>query len=650
MGISYWVVVSLGEHVVMNIQAIYDRLQRDYLSIFGISPQLRYSRAPLYEASWKDLLDVIEWLGTERCVDARHIPTTEKSNESYCLLDNSQIAKSDCELYEIRKGSASGFIALLTVPRELTDLVLAFLRTRNPRLLRGLRQACLITYKSKSNEVTAEQEEKAIMGFTHRNDVCESLSSSHYRLLSRSGSQIGRTLALARTLINIVLDPVDWYNIQPAHGPGAVSDCGKGIEKWEAIDGQTSRITDKFYPLSDFFSPTPDSFDHESARFSAPHCNLAIVPKDRRGPRVICTQPSWLMWIQQGQWKSMRRTIETARILQTNRHLVSDVGRCSIKFDKQQQNGGLALESSRTREFATIDLADASDLVSWGLVKFLLNKRNTQFLAASRSTHVKIRGDLVKLHMYAPVGSVMCFPVETLVFWVIATAAILVRDGVTREKLSGSASKFLQQNLSEVFVFGDDILVRREACELVCERFREIGFKPNKRKTFSEGFYRESCGVDAYYGERLDIVRLQSLTLTSMSDAYATIELVNRARGMGYVQLAEYLECQVESYLGFGIAAGNCGGAFWTRGWPSNTWGQHQALMWNLRHGRKIRYNYWLDYYEAWTVIASPRLLKAPQDGRSRLFRGLTTGVSEHTIDWSKPDDLQYDLGWARAF
>lgn len=631
----------------MKIQTIYDRLQCDLASIYGICPQLDSSRAPRYEALWKNLLDAIEWMGTERCSDIRSTLTAERPEESYCLLQTPR----DVELHEILKGQgpeASSFF--IPIPHELVDLVYTFCRSRNPRLLQLMRQICLLTYKSKSNEVTTEQEERAIAGFSSRNATCQKLSEAHYRLLSRDSGPAGKTIVIARLLINIILDRCDWSNIQPSHGPGAVSDAKRGLDKWKVLDGRTSRLCDKFYPLAEYFSPTPDLFDYKSASYADPYCKLAIVPKDRRGPRVICTQPVGLMWIQQGQWKSMKRAIETAGILRTNRAIINpDIG-CSIKFDKQQQNGSLALESSRTREFATIDLSDASDLISWGLVRFLLNKRNRQFLAASRATHVKINKDLVKLHMFAPMGSAVCFPVETLVFWGIAAAATLVHRGVTYEHLVGCAEKFLRANLNEVFVFGDDVLVRREACKFVCERFLDVGFKPNQRKTFSEGFYRESCGVDAFYGHELKIVRLQSLTLTSMSDAYASIELANRARGMGMVQLAEYLECQVESFIGFGLAAGCTGGAFWTRNWPSNVWGQHQALMWNLRHNRSVRFNHFLDYYEARTIIARPRKELAPQDGRYRLFRGLTTGVDEHTRDWLKPDDQQYHLGWVKAF
>jgi len=262
-------------------------------------------------------------------------------------------------------------------------------------------------------------------------------------------------------------------------------------------------------------------------------------------------------------------------------------------------------------------------------------------------------------------GSAMCFPVESLVFWVIATAAMHVRRGVRYEAICHNKSvlRDVMASVNDCFVFGDDVIVPREECSNVCERFEEIGFKPNYQKTFAEGFYRESCGVDAYAGGRLDIFRLQCSSITSMSDAYSTIDLARRCRLGGMLELSNYLECQVEAYLGFGLAAGNGNSALWVREFPCDRWGSYEALHWNMAHNRKIRYNMRFHRWEAKSVVARPRLYKAPQDGRYRLFRGLTTGVDEHTfvkraleggydheLGWLSPDNLQYHQGWVAAF
>ncbi len=632
----------------MNTSNIYSRLQHDVSSILGLNLQLDISRAPHYERLWKDVLLAIEYIGP-------------KDYCTYCLgVDGNALSLDDCISSCSHEQDVTALIitypesvvsTTIQVPAELVSLVTRFLVYRNPIDLRLLRQICLFVYKSKSHEVTQDQEEIAIQGFRSRNAACLDLSYHFYKAQALKSDEHGAVLRLARVLANIVINKADFRDIVPKHGPGAVSDAKRGYTKWTQLDSRCTRLCDKYYPISDWFVPTPAWFNHEQACYAASVCKLAIVPKDRRGPRIICTQPTGLMWIQQGQLRGLNKAIESSAILKVNR-LYDGNHMSSIKFDDQTQNGSLALESSRTREFATIDLKDASDLISWGLVRFLFNKENVKFLAASRAMYVRVpTQELVKLHMFAPMGSAMCFPVESLVFWCVAAAATYVQRGVTDRYLTGgSATKFLRSNPSEVFVFGDDVLVRREACKFVCERFESLGFKPNYNKTFAEGFYRESCGVDAYLGVRLDIARLQCLTLTSMSDAYATIDLANRARRLCMISLADYLEAQIESFLGFRLAAGLYGGGLLVRDWPSDEEGPSMALSWNMRRRKKIRFNADLQLWEAQTVIASPLDYVEAQDGRYRLFRGLTSGVDEHTADWLKPDNMQYHLGWVRAF
>jgi len=634
----------------MNIQTIYDRLQSDVSSILGFIPQLDISRVALYEQCWRDILVLIEQCGPIDYV----VYLIGLDGEPLCYDTYYKSSPLGGYAVVVISGipGSSNFSTSIQVPTELVALVLRFLESRSALLLRVLRQICLFTYKSKSHEVTKEQELTSIQGFRSRNATCSAMSVAWYKAKALDQTDMGRVLNMARLLAGIVFDRADFRNIRPSHGPGAVSDAKRDpYDKWSKLDSASTRLCDKYYPVSDWNVPTPEWFDHRSARYTHSVCKLAIVPKDKRGPRIICTQPVGLMWIQQGQLRSLNKAIESSAILKANR-LINGEPCSSIKFDNQEQNGSLALESSRTREFATIDLKDASDLVSWGLVRYLLNKSNVQFLAASRAMYVRIHNqELVKLHMFAPMGSAMCFPVESLVFWCVAAAATYVQRGVTYRYLTGgSATKFLRSNLSEVFVFGDDVLVRRESCKFVCECFEWLGFKPNYAKTFADGFYRESCGVDAYRGERLDIARLQCPTLTSMSEAYATIDLANRARSLGLASLADYLEANVESFVGFGIAAGLSGGSFWARGWPNNSHGADLALRWNVSHNRKIRFNPDLQCWEARTIIARPLAQSEPQDDRNRLFRGLTLGVDEHTVDWLKPDNLQYHLGWASAF
>lgn len=419
----------------MNINHIYKRLQFDLSSILGFEPQLDSARSPHYEKMWRDMLVLVERMGQiDSCV---YVVGADGSALCYDELYDNVVPKGLSFVWVIVSGFHDSTVQpyQVMVPAELIALVLRFLALRNPKVLRAMRQICLFTYKVKSHEVTEEAELTATEAFLSRNADCAPLTPSYYAQKASLDDDRSRVLVLARLLAGMVFDHADFRNIRPLHGPGAVSDAKRGYDKWSKLDSRSTRLCDKYYPMSEWNVPTPEWFDHRSASYTHSVCKLAIVPKDRRGPRVICTQPVGLMWIQQGQLRSLNKAIESSAILKTNR-LINGESCSSIQFNDQTKNGSLALESSRTREFATIDLKDASDLISWGLVRYLLNKSNTQFLAASRAMYVRTRQyGIQRLHMFAPMGSAMCFPVESLVFWCVAAAATYVQRGVTYEYL-----------------------------------------------------------------------------------------------------------------------------------------------------------------------------------------------------------------------
>jgi hypothetical protein len=80
---------------------------------------------------------------------------------------------------------------------------------------------------------------------------------------------------------------------------------------------------------------------------------LTAVPKDSRGPRLICVHPKEAIWIQQGQRLKLEAAITSSNLTK---------GR--INFTDQTVNGGLALESSKSGRLATLDLKEASDRIS----------------------------------------------------------------------------------------------------------------------------------------------------------------------------------------------------------------------------------------------------------------------------------------------
>jgi len=143
--------------------------------------------------------------------------------------------------------------------------------------------------------------------------------------------------------------------------------------------------------------------------------------------------PAESIWIQQGQRQLLESRIESHPLTKGK-----------IAFTDQTVNGKLALSSSKTREFCTLDLREASDRISCSLVKALFGPHTYEWMSCSRATHVKLLdGRVIELKKWAPMGNALCFPVESLVFFSLVVAGIRSHYG---------------ENCNDVYVFGDDII------------------------------------------------------------------------------------------------------------------------------------------------------------------------------------------------
>lgn len=143
-----------------------------------------------------------------------------------------------------------------------------------------------------------------------------------------------------------------------------------------------------------------------------------------------------------------------------------------------------ARRASLSNRESTIDLSSASDTVCNALVKLLLPVRWYEVLNALRSPATMVDGKLYHLEKFSSMGNGFTFELETLLFLALATVACGedAREGV------------------DVLVYGDDIIVPSQHTESVLSVLEFFGFTPNKRKTFKEGAFRESCGGDYFEG------------------------------------------------------------------------------------------------------------------------------------------------------
>jgi len=412
-------------------------------------------------------------------------------------------------------------VPLESFPKPLHRLVVG--AVTDPIKLRYLRQLLLFCYKAyvPHDKPTTE---KAFEAFISTNDTVRKFGCS----LSRESPVL---LDRARAHCQSVLHKCRFSEIKPSHGPGAVTTSKERWEHWYSS-------IEYLYPYSDYMSLYFNQ-DHaaildDCQRPEHIEAKLIAVPKDTRGPRLICVHPAEAIWIQQG----VRRQLE--RAISLNRQCYGPWPRGHIHFNDQSVNGKIAFTSSRSRRYATIDMKEASDRISEPLVQALFGSqykwfgccRAQKYVIPKLGSHVNLRGDL---HCYAPMGNATTFPVQSLVFWAICVAS-LQRHGFHQP--------------GAVFVFGDDIILPTECVEFVIDDLESFGLLVNRTKSFWRGGFRESCGVDAFNGVDVTPVRWKlPVDTRTLTDLQSLSDLGMRLRISGYEEAAATVYCDLRSLL-----------------------------------------------------------------------------------------------------
>lgn len=314
-----------------------------------------------------------------------------------------------------------------------------------------------------------------------------------------SSPQLRGMLKRARRIVSRLLSREDPFDIKPDHGSGA-SSCR--VVPWERYESfrfiqrlHAEYPYDKFFfynqtHLCDNIDALLDSEDDD------PMARVVYVPKDSRGPRLISCEPREFMFIQKGLMAKMYNCVEKQPAIARQ-----------IGFTDQTRNQELARIGSLHGTYATLDLKEASDRVSWDLVKTIFPSNWVRALGASRSSATVLTdGTIVPLRKFAPMGSACCFPVETICFWAIAHAAIGDEAQINR----AFRNRTLNTD-SKISVFGDDIIVPTPEAEVVTQALTDCGLIVNESKSFRRGPFRESCGGDFFNGIDVAPIRLKCL-------------------------------------------------------------------------------------------------------------------------------------------
>ena len=397
----------------------------------------------------------------------------------------------------------------------------------DPEALRGLRQLVYFLYKLEI-PYNDSKTQKVLDSFVHTDSELLQLRIPESRITE-----------VAKQFTASVFGTMDPHEIVPRHGPGAVATGERTCEKH-----RFSRIyaaIERVYPFTEYFtyglSQVCDEY-HEYDRLELLETGTAkvvLVPKDSRGPRVISCEPLEYQWIQQGLGRAIVARLEAHRLT-----------RGFVNFTNQEINRELALEGSTSQEWVTLDMKDASDRVSNELVKslFAYCPQLLEALQATRTTDTLLPdGREVHLNKFAPMGSCLCFPVEAFVFYALAVST-LVHCG----------HYSLRKARKRVYVYGDDLIVRREDYAFLLQHLPLYGLMFNEVKCCTTGFFRESCGCDAYKGVDVTPIKLRSVwghrRRIDIGVASSYVALSNAAFKRGYSRLAERVELLMVKTMG----------------------------------------------------------------------------------------------------
>ncbi|DAD52547.1 TPA_asm: RNA-directed RNA polymerase [ssRNA phage SRR6254353_1] len=220
---------------------------------------------------------------------------------------------------------------------------------------------------------------------------------------------------------------------------------------------------------------------------------LSFVPKNEKTDRPIGIQTTGAICLQ----GAIARKIELWLMRKTGIDIKTQADRQRI----------LVYDNT----MATVDLTSASALLSSRLVAQLLPPRAYNFLSRYRSEFLTYQGKKLRMHTFSAMGNAYTFALQTAIFYAIAR-------GVYRCLGLQVLAPTTSNDHGNLGVFGDDIIVVKPAFELLCKFLTSVGLEVNETKSFCNGPFRESCGVDVF--ENVDVRPVYLRSLETLQDRF----------------------------------------------------------------------------------------------------------------------------------
>lgn len=331
------------------------------------------------------------------------------------------------------------------------------------------------------------------------------LWSDYADRMSRSGNPLrsSPSIQLARLALSHLRRAPMWESLKGYSGPGVTAEHASTAGRWIFKD-RPAAIPSMFflYNIDQWCSFSPSPVKYGIARASS-------VPKNRASVRYVSSEPASFMFAQLALMKWLDS--ETTRLFKTRVSLHD----ASVHTKLLSKPG-----------MVTIDLSNASDMVSRRLVREIFPKDVVDMLFACRSTFLRLPDKrIIPCRAIAPMGNGFCFRILSLV---CAAACQVSCD----HKWS---------------VYGDDIICHRDDISSVIRCLGEFGLVVNYQKTCPCN-YIESCGVELYKGVEITPFKFKTI-ITNADGKAADVVMSLMARQRRLLAVADVLKEGITSNI-----------------------------------------------------------------------------------------------------
>lgn len=359
---------------------------------------------------------------------------------------------------------------------------------------------------------------EAMKVFMNDENECASYNRNFYKL--REHPKFGAFLRTWKREVHAILRRSPRLSGLPPITTGATTSCPKGTPPVSRISN--GEITFELFEYLSSFGPIDPKFlIHKKIKLVKGSCML-LVSKTAKISRIVCPEPSHNAMVQRWVGLDMRGLLMEHGV---------DISTAP------ETHKMLAELASLYGQLTTDDLTSASHLASYvALIEFLLPRAWFSLCNASRSHYVQMNNESYwELQHFMTNGNGFCFELETIIFFSMLRACAL-HSGCVDERqphrvLTTHGSDYSSvRRMVGLYCFGDDLIYDSSLTSIVRSVCKNVGFKTNLTKSFSDGTFRESCGGDFWNGCDIRPIYMKG-DLNDVSTRYVLANLIFQKYG-----------------------------------------------------------------------------------------------------------------------